>query len=70
MIYTDKVHLIADSIDELHEFAKEIGLKREWFQDNEKHPHYDIWGVMVKRAIKKGAIVVSSKEIIQIFKNK
>jgi len=66
MIYTDKTHLIADSLNELHAFAKEIGLKPEWFQDHEKHPHYDIWGGMITKAIKHGAIVVSGKEIVKI----
>ena len=26
-------HLIADSKEELHEFASRLGLRREWFQD-------------------------------------
>ena len=40
-------HMIAtESEEELHEFAKKIGLKREWFQQPKKpsirHAHYDL----------------------------
>jgi len=31
MVYTDGIHLVADSLEELHEFAHKIGLKREWY---------------------------------------
>ena len=42
MIYTDRSHLVADTLQELHEFAEKVGLKRKWFQDHKDHPHYDI----------------------------
>lgn len=35
-------HLTADTLDELHAFAKRLGLKREWFQDHILVPHYDL----------------------------
>jgi len=64
MVYTDGVHLKADSINELHKFASKIGLKREWFQDH-RHQHYDLTSnKMRERAIKMGAILVTSKELI------
>ncbi len=34
-------HLIADSIDELVEFAVSIGLRPEWFQPKSS-PHFDL----------------------------
>ncbi len=58
MIYTDCTHLIADTIDELHDFAQSIGLKRGWFQP-ESYPHYDLFRGKVKRALSKGAIILS-----------
>lgn len=70
MIYTDRVHLIADELQELHWFAESIGMKRSWFQDHPKHPHYDIFGRNVTKAIRHGAKVVSSKKLIEILKNK
>jgi hypothetical protein len=74
MIYIDKKgkmgwsHLIADSIHELHEFANKIGLKSDWFQEKREKPHYDVKGMMRKRAIENGARIVSSKEIIRVLK--
>jgi len=42
MIYTDGTHLVGDSLQELHRFARSVGLKKEWFQEHPRHPHYDI----------------------------
>lgn len=62
MVYTDGVHLIADSIDELHEFAHDIGLKRCWFQ-NHRHKHYDLTTQRkVLIAIEAGALSVSTRD--------
>lgn len=66
MIYTDGTHLITDDpIDELHIFAEKIGLKRTWFQNHPRHPHYDIWGSKVRKAINNGAMFISSKELVR-----
>lgn len=63
MVYCDGVHLIADSISELHQFAVQIGLKRCWFENkrHKKQPHYDVKGIMVKRVFDNGAIKVKLK---------
>lgn len=76
MVYTDKTHLVADSLRELHAFAKKLGLKREWFQfripENERSacfkPHYDLFGSKKEKAIALGAKLVSSKQIVEICK--
>lgn len=65
MVYTDGVHLVADTIDELHEFAQNIGLRREWYQDSD-HPHYDIFGGKTERAMEYGAIKLRPREILMI----
>lgn len=49
-------HLIADTLDELHEFADKLGLHREWFQPSVNLPHYDISQSKRKLAIELGAI--------------
>jgi hypothetical protein len=56
--YDKSCHLIADSLNELHEFALKLGLKKEWFQDHKKHPHYDLTEGMRKKAIQLGAIEI------------
>ncbi len=66
MVYTDKIHLVADCLDELHNFALRIGLKRSWFQNHSRHPHYDLLGERLKLALKNGAIVIGSKQLVRI----
>ena len=70
MTYTDKVHLVSDSLIELHEFANTIGLKRAFFEGVRKgHPHYDLTNIgIIEKALANGAIVVSSREILIISK--
>lgn len=43
MIFTDGIHLISDtSLDELHAYAKSVGIKRCWYHSKSAWPHYDI----------------------------
>jgi len=51
MVYFDGIHLMADSVDELHTAAQRCGAARAWFQDHPRHPHYDLWGRPAKVAI-------------------
>jgi hypothetical protein len=67
MVYTDRIHLVAYSLDELHEFAAKIGMPITWFQDKKK-PHYDLFGRKKGAAIKAGAKVISTKEIVKLIK--
>lgn len=61
-------HMIADDLEELHEMARKLGLKRSWFQDKPGRPHYDIsWGKR-ERAIALGAKPVSSVDLVRIQK--
>ncbi len=71
MIYVDTIgHMITDGIlDELHIFAKEIGLKREWFQDKGWYSHYDLTTKnKINQAVKNGAQLINPKQIIKILK--
>lgn len=58
-------HMFADQADcqELHDFAKKIGLKREWFQGD----HYDLVPTKRAKAISLGAKVVSRHEAVEIW---
>ncbi|HEY2318346.1 MAG TPA: DUF4031 domain-containing protein [Solirubrobacteraceae bacterium] len=52
-------HLQADSPDELHAFARRIGLRPEWFQSRPGRPendHYDLTEVGRTLALELGAI--------------
>lgn len=66
MIYSDGVHMVADSLEELHEYAKSIGVGRWYFEGTRKgHPHYDI--PKKKRArVLEDAELVSSQLILAI----
>lgn len=48
-------HMMADELEELHEMAAKLGLKRSWFQDK-SIPHYDLSEGKRQQAIKLGAI--------------
>ena len=58
-------HLVSDaSIEELHLFAENLGLRREWFQ-RRSVPHYDLTGVRYDLALAMGARLVSSRELVR-----
>jgi len=64
-------HLLADEIDELHEFAASIGMKRSWFQMGAggQVPHYDLTAWRRKVAVSKGAIEIDRKQLCEKIKN-
>ena len=73
MIYVDNLkkykrqsycHMIADSIEELHEFANKIGIHRRWFHKN----HYDLRAEERLKAVQNGAIETTSKQLVKILK--
>lgn len=66
--YKYACHLVADSVEELHEFAVLLGLHRTWFQGSGSIPHYDLTTRMRREAIRLGAISISRKEFAKILK--
>ena len=59
-------HMVTDSsLEELHDFALRLGLRREQFQRHERLPHYDLRPPMRERALAFGAEAVSSKELFR-----
>lgn len=66
--YEQSCHLVADSVEELQEFARVIKLSRSWFQNKPELPHYDLTYGMRARAVAFGAIEVDSKKIIELMK--
>ena len=59
--------MIADTVEELHAFAKKLGLEREWFQNKKGVPHYDITANKRTEAIHKGAIA-DTKKVAELIK--
>ena len=59
--YNYSCHLFADNIDDLHIFAESLGLKKAWFQDDYRLPHYDLTKSKRIQAVKMGASEVSIK---------
>jgi len=61
-------HMISESLDELHQMAADIGMKREWFQDSENHPHYDVSVERRRRALALGAQQITSREAVRLLR--
>lgn len=57
-------HLIADDEEELHVFALELGLKREWYQTESSLHHYDIPKETRDLAVEMGALELSRKQMV------
>ena len=58
--------MVTDSSpEELHDFARRLGLRREQFQRHERLPHYDLRPHMREKALALGAAAVSSKELFR-----
>lgn len=61
-------HLFTDGpVEQLHAFAARIGLRREWFQD-EDPPHYDLTPPRRERALLLGAIPVARRQAVLIWR--
>ena len=57
-------HMATDGdLSELHEMADTIGLKRKWFQDHNRVPHYDLSPKKRQLSIQAGALPVSAKDL-------
>lgn len=55
-------HMLADTEEELHQMAAQIGLRREWHQGD----HYDVCLMRRKVAVEFGAIEVTQREAVVI----
>jgi len=63
--YTRACHLFADTIEELHEFANLIGLRRGWFEDKNP-PHYDLTVNKRRAALRDGAIEITDRQVVEL----
>ena len=56
-------HLLGSDLDELHALAAAIGLRRAWFQDTGRWPHYDVTTTKREEAIAAGAVAFFDRRI-------
>lgn len=63
-------HMFADDLRELHRLAAAIGLKRAWFQNDPRLPHYDLTESKRKLALSLGAKEVSYSVTAQYIKKR
>lgn len=62
-------HMAADTLEELHEMARKIGMRREWFQPSKgRHPHYDLVKSRRDRAVALGAKEITGREMVLIWR--
>lgn len=61
-------HLMANTREELHEFAQKYDINRCWFDASRKHTHYDLSGESLQRVL---AVLtpISSKEMLRVVKS-
>lgn len=62
-------HLFTDpgNLDALHAFALRVGLKRIWFQDHRRMPHYDLTASRRAVAVRLGAKELSRRETVAVM---
>lgn len=72
MILFDGIHLATTGeIKELHDFAKSIGLKASWFQNDGRLEHYDILSNRISSEIIRNDFVkkISMKDMVRLSSN-
>lgn len=58
-------HLVADTPEELHRAAEQLGLRREWAQDKGRTLHYDLPDELRSLAIELGvATPITWRELV------
>ena len=67
--YRQACHLVADSEEELREFARRLGLKPGWIQSPGVHSrvHFGLTDGMRRKAVALGAVELSRRELAELF---
>jgi hypothetical protein len=61
-------HMITDGdLEELHQFAMQIGLNPRRFQNHTRHPHYDLMPNSRALAVALGAVETSTTHLADIL---
>lgn len=59
-------HLAADTLPELHAFARSIGLRPSWFHRGASTPHYDVTPEQRLAAVNAGAHAVDWRTFVKL----
>ena len=60
-------HMLADTLDELHAMADQIGIDRRHFQILST-PHYDVCQAKRRLAVQAGAVEIERREVAALIK--
>jgi hypothetical protein len=64
-------HMVADTDDELHAMADQIGMARKWHQKaGTPHSHYDICKSKRAKAVALGALEIGRRELVEVIQAK
>lgn len=58
-------HMWSDDLEALHEMAAKIGMRRDWFQNKARFPHYDLVASRREAAIRYGAVECSLMDFLR-----
>jgi hypothetical protein len=63
-------HMFTDSenLEELHEFAARIGMRRAWLHDAKDLPHYDLNPKRRKVAVSAGAVECDKYKTVEVLR--
>ena len=59
-------HMVSVDLNELHDFADRLGVKRCWYSTKKNSPHYDITEEQRSKAIQTGALPATRRQVLQI----
>lgn len=67
MIYTDRKNLYADTVEELHAFAKKSKLHKSAFSETDDLPNYVLTHETQRKVLYNGARLITTRDLIDIF---
>ena len=68
--YEHFCHLLADTRDELHAMADELGIPRRFFQDHPWRWHHDLPEHLRRQAVELGARELTLREVGELLKRR
>lgn len=66
--WTQSCHMYADALEELHLMATRIGMKRSWFQNKIRLPHYDLVASRRRQAVELGAVEHTREQMVAFMR--